>query len=97
MSKSVYDDMVDNLYDGSSKPDPVEKLHVRRGKRPLKMPKNYNFSVRNVKWDSYKNDFILRTDAIWERSKLKDIFYGNYKAGFMYDSYNQRYMIANIR
>ena len=63
----------------------------------MKMPKNYDFSVRNVKWNEYKSDFLLRTDAIWERSKLKDIFYGNYKASFMYDNVMDRYMIANIR
>ena len=43
------------------------------------MPKNYDFSVRNVDWKQYENDFILRTDAVWERSKLLDIFYTNYK------------------
>ena len=43
------------------------------------MPKNYNFSVRNVDWESYKEDYMLRTDAVWEKSKLLDIFYTHYK------------------
>lgn len=43
------------------------------------MPKNYDFSVRNVDWRQYEKDFILRTDAVWEKSKLLDIFYTMYK------------------
>ena len=61
------------------------------------MPKNYDFSVRNVNWNQYQNDYILRTDAVWERSKLLDLFYTHYKSKFLYDSINNRYMIANIR
>ena len=60
------------------------------------MPKNYDFSVRNVNWNNYKNDYILRTDAVWERSKLLDLFYTHYKSKFVYDAVNNRYMIANI-
>ena len=40
------------------------------------MPKDYDFSVRNVNWKDYKNDYLLRTDAVWERSKLLDLFLG---------------------
>jgi hypothetical protein len=43
------------------------------------MPKNYDFSVRNVDWKNYQKDFILRTDAVWERAKLLDVFYTVYK------------------
>ena len=43
------------------------------------MPKDYDFSVRNVNWGDYKDDFILRTDAIWEKTMLKDYFYSLYK------------------
>ena len=43
------------------------------------MPRGYDFSVRNVNWRDYKKDFILRTDAVWEKSKLKDMFYASYK------------------
>jgi len=61
------------------------------------MPKNYDFSVRNVDWRQYKKDFILRTDAVWERTKLLDVFYTHYKSQFVYDKLNNKYMIANIR
>ena len=61
------------------------------------MPKNYDFSVRNVDWNMYKNDFILRTDAVWEKSKLLDMFHTNYKSGLMYDDVNRTYMTADIR
>ncbi len=61
------------------------------------MPKNYDFSVRNVNWADYSKDFLLRTDALWERNKLFDIFYSEYKSRFLYDNVNNRYMIANIR
>ena len=43
------------------------------------MPKDYDFSVRNVDWKSYENDYLLRTDAVWEKSKLMDMFYVLYK------------------
>ena len=61
------------------------------------MPKNYDFSVRNVDWRQYERDFLLRTDAVWERSKLLDLFYTHYKSQFVYDRVSNKYMIANIR
>ena len=61
------------------------------------MPKNYDFSVRNVDWKAYKKDYLLRSDAVWERNKLMDIFYTNYKSIFLFDKINQRYMVPNIR
>ena len=61
------------------------------------MPKNYDFSVRNVRWSEYERDFILRTDAVWEKSKLYDVFYTLYKSKFLFDNYNNQYLIANIR
>ena len=70
-------------YDGISKPDAEQGETVRKNKRPLKMPKNYDFGVRNVNWNDYKDDFILRTDAVWEKSKLLDIFYTHYKSKFI--------------
>lgn len=76
----------------SSTPDFLQKA-----KRPLKMPKNYDFSVRNVDWRQYERDFLLRTDAVWERSKLLDVFYTTYKSQFIYDNLSNKYMIANIR
>ena len=68
-----------------------------RSKRPLKMPKDYDFSVRNVNWKDYKNDYLLRTDAVWERSKLLDLFHTHYKSKFLYSEQTNRYMICNIR
>lgn len=47
--------------------------------RPLKMPENYDFSARKVNWATYKKDFLLRTDAVWEKEKLKGYFYAIYK------------------
>lgn len=48
--------------------------------RPLKMPENYNFSTRGVDWKKYERFFLLRTDAVWEKSKLLSMFYSTYKA-----------------
>ena len=99
---SVYDKIVDQLHENISKAraesdQGAAAKNVQTGRRPLKMPKNYDFSVRNVKWSDYSKDFLLRTDAVWERTKLFDTFYTNYKSGFSYDSVNNKYMIANIR
>ena len=94
---SIYDTMMDRFNSKLDRPDPVRAASENRGKRPLKMPKNYDFSVRNVKWGQYDKDYILRTDAVWEKSKLYDIFYTIYKSKFLYDNFNNRYMVANIR
>ena len=81
----MYDLMVDQLNENVEPNTNPYGLKKQRGKRPLKMPKNYDFTVRNVAWDEYKNDFLLRTDAVWEKSKLMDIFYSIYKSKIMYD------------
>ena len=47
--------------------------------RPLKMPEGYDFSSRKVNFGSYKRDFLLRTDAVWEKEKLSTYFYAIYK------------------
>ena len=94
---SIYDTMMDRFNSKLDRPDPVRATSENRGRRPLKMPKNYDFSVRNVKWGQYDKDYILRTDAVWEKSKLYDIFYTIYKSKFLYDNFNNRYMVANIR
>ena len=97
MSNSIYDSIVDNLHSNMEQEDRVQAASVRKGRRPLKMPKNYDFSTRNVNWKSYQKDFLLRTDAVWERNKLLDVFYLNYKSDVIYDDVNGRYMIPNIR
>lgn len=61
------------------------------------MPKNYDFSVRHVNWRAYAKDFLLRTDAVWERTKLFDTFYTTYKSQFVYDNVNNKYMVTDIR
>lgn len=76
---SIYDTLVDHLNQNIEKKDAHTTELLHKSKRPLKMPKSYDFSVRNVDWSQYKKDFILRTDAVWEKSKLLDVFYTNYK------------------
>lgn len=76
---SIYDTLVDHLHENIEKKDKEKQEKLAKGKRPLKMPKDYDFSVRNVDWRQYQNDFLLRTDAVWERGKLMDIFYTMYK------------------
>lgn len=94
---SIYDHMVDRFNSKVEKPSAERASVEQRGARPLKMPKNYDFSVRNVKWSNYDKDYILRTDAVWEKSKLYDVFYTIYKSKFLYDNFNNRYLVANIR
>jgi hypothetical protein len=62
----------------------IEKKEIPEGFG--KMPKDYDFSTRSTlfslnssnriefNWGEYNNDFILRTDAVWEKQKLKDYF-----------------------
>ena len=95
MATTTFDSILNHLLDKMGDKSADEK--PRRAKRPLKMPKDYDFSTRNVDWSEYKDDYILRTDAVWEKSKLLDLFYTHYKSQFVYDTVNNRYMIANIR
>ena len=92
---SVYDVLIENFNSRVDRQGAAAT--AQRGERPLKMPRNYDFGVRNVKWSQYEKDFILRTDAVWERSKLFDVFYTLFKSKFLYDNLNNRYLIANIR
>jgi hypothetical protein len=94
---TVFDSLIDRLHSSIEKKAEDLAALPQKTKRPLKMPKNYDFSVRNVDWTQYKDDYVLRTDAVWEKSKLLDIFYTHYKSKFVYDNVNNKYMIANIR
>ena len=98
---NTYDKIVDKLYGDvhalKEKETGSTAANVQKGKRPLRMPKNYDFSVRNVNWKEYAKDFLLRTDAVWERTKLFDTFYTQYKSHLMFDGVNNQYMIADIR
>ena len=76
---SLYDNLIDHLNKNIDKTDKDARQGVTKSRRPLKMPKNYDFSVRNVDWSQYEKDFILRTDAVWEKSKLLDVFYTMFK------------------
>ena len=76
---SIYDSLIDHFNKNIDKKDPHASEFLQKNRRPLKMPKNYDFSVRNVDWNQYKKDFILRTDAAWEKGKLLDVFYTHYK------------------
>ena len=33
----------------------------------FKIPEDYNFSNEGIDWKNYKKDYILRTDAVWEK------------------------------
>lgn len=102
---SVYDRIIEGfsniitrdreVIEGSGIDKPQVKHH--KGRRPLKMPKDYDFSVRNVDWKEYAKDFILRTDAVWEKSKLYDIFYAEYKSDLVFDNGNNQYMVYDHR
>ena len=94
---TAFDTIIDGFVSKADKKETTEKAPLQKTRRPLKMPKNYDFSVRNVDWNEYKNDYILRTDAVWEKSKLLDLFYTHYKSKMSYDYINNQYMVANIR
>ncbi len=40
----------------------------------FKIPEDYNFSTRGFDWKQYQKDFLLRTDAVWEKQQLRDYF-----------------------
>jgi hypothetical protein len=50
---SIYDSIIDHLHENIEKRDKAQQEKVQKGRRPLKMPKNYDFSVRNVDWRQY--------------------------------------------
>ena len=50
---SLYDNLVDYLNENVEKRNEHETLRRLKGTRPLKMPKDYDFSVRNVAWQQY--------------------------------------------
>eukprot|EP00340_Litonotus_pictus_P008900 CAMPEP_0170514814 /NCGR_PEP_ID=MMETSP0209-20121228/1358_1 /TAXON_ID=665100 ORGANISM="Litonotus pictus, Strain P1" /NCGR_SAMPLE_ID=MMETSP0209 /ASSEMBLY_ACC=CAM_ASM_000301 /LENGTH=229 /DNA_ID=CAMNT_0010799045 /DNA_START=1 /DNA_END=690 /DNA_ORIENTATION=- len=52
----------------------------------IKMPKDYDFSTRGKDWNNYKPYFLLRTDAVWEKSKIYQYFYSLYKAPLFFNN-----------
>ena len=91
----LYDRLVRNFaHDNKVKEE--KNVAYTKGKRPLKMPKDYDFKTRSVNWKDYTYDFLLRTDAVWEKQKLKDHFYTMYK-NFVYDIHTGTYLVSDIR
>ncbi|OMJ72601.1 hypothetical protein SteCoe_15802 [Stentor coeruleus] len=58
----------------------------------MKYNPNYDFSNKGIDWESYEKEARLRTDAVWERSKLKDFFRCFYKV-FYWDPKSEKYYI----
>ncbi len=65
--------------------------------KPLSMniikPDNYDFSTKNINWNLYKPYFLLRTDAVWEKTKLYQYFYSQLKAPLYFN--NDKYYLFN--
>ena len=71
----------------------------------FKMPLDYNFSTRGTpfplhspsflgkNWAEYYKDFILRTDSVWEKEKLRDYF-RLYMKCFYFDKASRRYHVV---
>lgn len=59
----------------------------------MKYTPSYNFSNDGVDWDEYSKEVRIRTDALWERGKLKDYFRLFYKI-FHWDPKSKEYYIA---
>ena len=57
-----------------------------------KMPKDYDFSTKNKNWSQYWTNFMLRTDAVWEKYKLLDYFRCYYKV-FEFDKEEEKYLM----
>ncbi|CAD8081137.1 unnamed protein product [Paramecium sonneborni] len=57
-----------------------------------KMPPNYDFSHRGINWKDYEKDFVLRTDAVWEKDQLKDWF-RLYTKCFYFDTTANKYSL----
>lgn len=54
---------------------------------------NYDFSNKGIDWEGYEKEVRLRTDAVWERGKLKDYFRLFYKI-FYWDPDTEKYYIS---
>ena len=61
----------------------------------LNMPKSYDFSTKSIDWNKYKPYYLLRTDAVWEKSKLYQYFYSLYKAP-LYFNKDKYYRISEL-
>jgi hypothetical protein len=59
----------------------------------IKYTPKYDFSNQGIDWEDYEKDVRLRTDAVWERGKLKDYFRLFYKI-FYWDPRSKEYYIT---
>ena len=59
----------------------------------IKYDPKYDFSNKGIDWEEYEREARLRTDAIWERKKLKDYFRIFYKV-FFWDPKTEKYYIT---
>eukprot|EP01017_Pseudomicrothorax_dubius_P031369 TRINITY_DN3999_c0_g1_i4.p1 TRINITY_DN3999_c0_g1~~TRINITY_DN3999_c0_g1_i4.p1 ORF type:complete len:251 (-),score=72.47 TRINITY_DN3999_c0_g1_i4:112-864(-) len=57
-----------------------------------KMPEGYDFSNKGVNWEEYGQESILRTDAVWEKSILRDGFRLFMKC-FYFDKGSKKYVV----
>lgn len=58
----------------------------------FKMPSDYDFSTRGKDWSDYSKDFILRTDAVWEKQKLRD-YWRLYTKCFYFNKALKKYQV----
>lgn len=64
----------------------AKKAEHKHAKRPefvngvrTRMPENYSFDTRRKNWKPYEKYSVLRTDAVWEKTQLKDWYRLYYK------------------
>lgn len=57
-----------------------------------KMPKEYDFNTKGKDWKAFEREYLLRTDAVWEKSKLLDFFRLYYKC-FYFDPRQSGYVV----
>lgn len=60
----------------------------------VKMPNGYDFSTKGTNWKAYKPFYLLRTDAVWEKSKLYQYFYSMYKNPIYFNN-DKFYLISD--
>jgi hypothetical protein len=58
-----------------------------------KMPKDYDFSSNGVDFSDYSKYFRLRTDAVWEKEKLRDYF-RLFNKIFYFDNESKNYFMV---
>lgn len=58
-----------------------------------KIPQNYDFSSVGMDWTKFHKYFRLRTDAVWEKTKLRD-FFRSYHKFFIFNYVDGHYVWA---